>query len=467
MISTALHHTNLFLTKFIHKCFDLGFSDYAFSVFSHKTQPDIHLYNTIIKAFSQTDTPIEAVVLFNKIQQIGLRPDSYSFPFVLKGIVRLCRIELGVMIHAQAVRVGLDSDVHVVTALIQMYSSCGVVVDARKLFNRMFLRDVVLWNAMVAGYAKMNRPNEAIGLFRRMQVEDIEPDEVSMLAVLSACAHLGALDLGEWVHDYIEKCGMNKKVSLMNALIDMYAKSGKIDKAFEVFEMMDIRSVVTWTTMIAGLALHGLGREALEMFARMENSRVKPNAVTFLAILSACSHVGLVEMGRWYFSKMSSRYKTTPKIEHYGCMVDLLGRAGYLQEAQDLVRGMPFEPNGAIWGSLLAASRVHGDVELGECALKHLVELEPCSSGNYLTLSNMYAASGKWYEAGMVRKAMRDKCIKKMLGGSCIEVNNIVHEFISGDKSHPQFKSIYAVLNWVSIDVWFCSKRTSLAYEEG
>nr|DAD42017.1 TPA_asm: hypothetical protein HUJ06_000247 [Nelumbo nucifera] len=358
-----------------------------------------------------------------------------------------------------------------------MYSSCGQIHDARKLFDGMPFRDVVSWNAMVAGYAKVgdvdnarvlfermpernaiswtaviagysqvNRPNEAIEIFRRMQLEDVEPDVIAMLAVLSACSHLGALELGEWIHNYTDKRGLYKIIPLTNSLIDMYAKSGNIQKAIEVFENMKHRSVITWTTMIAGLALHGLGREALEMFSRMERARVKPNEVTFIAILSACSHIGLVDVGRWHFDCMSSRYRITPKIEHYGCMVDLLGRAGYLQEALELVRKMPFEANGAIWGSLLAASRIHGDVELGECALWHLIEVEPDNSGNYTLLSNIYAALGRWHEVGLVSKMMRYKAVKKMPGGSSIEVNNRVHEFVAGDKSHPQSEWIYKVL---------------------
>ncbi|KAF8395963.1 hypothetical protein HHK36_017574 [Tetracentron sinense] len=482
MVPRGLDQNNFLLSKFIGTCSLLGFANYGYLVFTNKTHPDVYLYNTMIKGLSQTHSAKEAILLFNTIQSSGFRPDTYSFPFVLKAVIHLSAIELGREIHGQTIRFGLDSDVHVVTGLIQMYSVLAGICDARRLFDGMPLRDVVSWNAMVAGYAKvgdvdnaralfermpernviswtaviagyaqMNRPNEAVTVFRRMQLEDVEPDEIAMLAALSACAHLGALELGEWIHNYIDKRGLNKIVPLTNALIDMYAKSGNIKKALEVFEKMKHRSVITWTTMIAGLALHGLGIEAMEMFYRMENARVKPNEVTFIAILSACSHVGLVDMGRRYFKCMSTQYQITQKIEHYGCMIDLLGRAGYLQEAQELVRGMPYEANGAVWGSLLAASRIHGDVELGECALRHLIEVEPHNSGNYTLLSNIYAAHGRWHEVGMVRKVMRDNRVKKMPGGSSIEVNNRVHEFIVGDKSHLQYERIYEVLyemNW-------------------
>ncbi|KAJ4960244.1 hypothetical protein NE237_020154 [Protea cynaroides] len=482
MVPRGLDQDNLLLSKFIDTCSVLGFIDYGYSVFSHKTQPDIYLYNTMIKALSKTDFSEEAILLYKRIQIMGFRPDTYSFPFVLKSVVHLSAFGVGKQIHCHAIRTGLNSDVHVATALIQMYSSCGVISDARSLFDGMDLRDVASWNAMVSGYAKVgdansarelfermpdrnviswtaviagyaqvNRPSEAIEIFRRMQLEDMEPDEIAMLAALSACAHLGALELGEWIHNYIDRLGLQRIVPLNNALIDMYAKSGDIRKALDVFENMKHRSVITWTTMIASLALHGLGREALQMFSRMEKARIKPNEVTFIAILSACSHVGLVDAGQWHFNNMRSHYQIMPKIEHYGCMVDLLGRGGYLEEARELVREMPFEANEAIWGSLLAASRIHGDLELGECALRHLIELEPHNSGNYTLLSNIYAALGRWNQVGMVRKEMRDKGVKKIPGGSSIEMNNRVHDFVAGDKSHPESGRIYEVLyqiNW-------------------
>lgn len=384
---------------------------------------------------------------------------------------------MGRQIHTQTVFSALDTDVNVVTSLIQMYSSCGCVSDARKLFDFVPYRDVALWNSMVAGYVKVaklnsarklfdempqrnvitwtaliagyaqnNRPDEAIALFRKMQLQEVEPDEIAMLAVLSACADLGALELGEWIHNYIEKHGLCRIVPLYNALIDMYSKSGNIRRALEIFENMKQKSVITWSTMIAALALHGRGGEAIDIFLRMEKARVRPNEITFIAILSACSHVGMVDMGRYYFDRMQSTYKIKPQIEHYGCMIDLLARAGHLQEAQKVLKDMPFEANAAIWGSLLAASNIHRDAELAEQALRHLAELEPENSGNYTLLSNTYAALGRWNESGMVRKVMRNAGVKKAPGGSFIEINNKVYEFLAGDKSDSQLHEIFHVL---------------------
>ncbi|GAB4841544.1 hypothetical protein Ancab_022258 [Ancistrocladus abbreviatus] len=495
MLSRALDQDNVLLSKFIASCSALGLFDYGYSVFKRKTQPDhVYLYNNMIKYLSlHHSSGSEAILLYNRIQLSGLRPDSYSFPFVLKAAVRLSAVYVGKQVHAQAIRVGFESDVHVGTALVQMYSSAGLVFDGRKVFDGMAVSDVALWNAMVAGYVSngdidrarkvfeampernviswttlacgyvnVNRPSEAIGIFRRMQLKGVEPDEIAMLAALSACADLGALELGEWIHNYIDKYGLCRTVSLNNCLIDMYVKSGNIVKAFEIFEDMEHRSIVTWTTMIAGFAFHGLGREALEIFFRMERDRVKPNEITFIAILSACSHVGLVELGWLYFNNMSVVYGMKPKIEHYGCMVDLLGRAGHLNEAEDLVMRMPFDANAAIWGSLLAAARVHGDAELAVRALCHLSQMEPGHSGNYALLSNTYAALGRWTEAGMVRKLMRDSGVKKMQGGSSVEVNNTIHDFAAADISHPEATKVKELL----IQIIWQSKLTGFEQME-
>ncbi|XP_022729947.1 pentatricopeptide repeat-containing protein At5g56310 isoform X2 [Durio zibethinus] len=455
MVRRALDHNKFILSQFIKTCFSLGFSDYAYFVFAFSAQTRSHIYvfNTMIKA-----------------------------------VVDLQALHLGTQIHCQTICAGLDSNIHVISALIQMYSSCACILGARKLFdhaclNLVSMDDFAIWNAMIAGYAKvgdpdtawgllermpqtqtnavlicwtaviagyaqMDHPNEAIAVFRRMQLENVKPDEIAMLAVLSACAHFGAIQVkfGECIHGYIHKRGFYQMVPLQNALIEMYAKSGNICKALQVFENMNHKTVITWTTIVSALAFHGLGTQALHMFSRMETAEVKPNDITFIAILSACTHVGLVDLGRYYFNTMQSKYGVQPKIQHYGCLIDLFGRAGYLEEALELVSQMPFKPNAAIWGSLLAASNIHADAELGEFALLHLIKLEPWNSGNYALLSNIYASAGRWDKSVMTRKMMRDKGVRKMPGWSFIQVSDRAHQFIAGDTSHPQFDSIHGIL---------------------
>ena len=331
--------------------------------------------------------------------------------------------------------------------MIAGYVKSGDLVRARELFDVMPERNVVSWTTVIGAYAQMKQPEEAVEVFRRMQVEEgIEPDGVALLSVLSACADLGAVDLGEWAHKFVVRRGLFQNIPLMNAIIDMYMKCGCIEKAVEVFEGMEEKSVVTWTTLIAGFALHGLGLQAVEIFRRMETENVAPNDVTFLVVLSACSHVGLTDLGRWYFNVMVSQYGMKPRVEHYGCMVDILGRAGCLMEAQDLVQEMPFEANAAIWGALLAAARTHGDTGLGEQALLHLINLEPHNSGNYILLSNIYAEQERWDDVSKLRKAMKERGLKNVPGASSIEIDGMVHEFTSRDGSHPCLHKICEIL---------------------
>lgn len=357
--------------------------------------------------------------------------------------------------------------------MIAEYVKAGDLAHAQELFDAMPMRNVVSWTTLIGAYAQMKRPQEAVEVFRRMQLEDgIEPDAVALLSVLAACGDLGAVNLGKWVHRFVVRRGLCQKIPLMNSIIDMYLKCGCIEKAVEVFEGMDEKSIVTWTSLIAGFALHGLGMKAVEMFRRMERENVVPSDVTFLAILSACSHVGLTDLGLWYFNTMVSQYRIKPRIEHYGCMVDLLGRAGCLKEAQDLVQDMPFKANAAIWGALLAAARTHGDAGLGEQALLHLIELEPHNSGNYILLSNIFAEQGRWDDVTKLRKTVKERGLRNVPGASSIEVDGMVHEFTSGDGSHPSLQKICEVLceintNMKSIGFVSVVPEVLCAIEEG
>ncbi|XP_074291292.1 pentatricopeptide repeat-containing protein At5g56310-like [Silene latifolia] len=485
LIITGFFNDNFILSKFIETCSRIGFSHYGHVVFRHKYKPTIYLYNTIIKSLSlQQSCAKESILLFNAIRVAGLLPDSYSFPFVLRAVNRVLDGNVGRQVHGQVITSGFQENVHVAIALVQVYSSCGYLQDARQVFDEMSRfsyvalsnamiagyagvgdmdsarqifqsmteKNVISWTSLIAGYVHVKRPEEAIAIFHMIKgEEDVELDEVALLATLSACADLGALELGQWIHGFIHQRNMRMTVPLCNALVDMYVKSGNIQKALQVFESMPCKTVVSWTTMIVGLAFHGLGREALEIFSRMERAGTRPNDISFIGILSACSHVGLVELGRTYFNSMSSKYGITPKIQHYGCMIDLLGRGGFLQEAEDLVSRMPFNANAAIWGSLLACARTQGDSSLAAKALQHLSILEPHNSGNYTLVSNTYAANGEWSEARLVRKRMRSLDVKKLPGGSSIELNGCIHKFVSGSvPNNAEAKEIHEILREIN-----------------
>lgn len=283
-------------------------------------------------------------------------------------------------------------------------------------------------------------------MFRMMQNMGLKPDSVTVVGVLNSCANLGMLELGKWMHSYINKSYIKADGYVGNALVDMYAKCGSIDQALEVFQAMKRRDVYSYTAMIVGLAMHGEARRALDIFSQMLKMGIKPDLVTFVGVLSACSHAGLVEEGRRHFEDMSRLYDLEPKTEHYGCMVDLLGRAGLISEAQGFINKMPILPDAFIWGSLLAACKIHAKVELGESAMEKLVEMEPSRDGAYILMSNIYSSANRWRDALKWRKEMKKRNIKKTPGCSSIEIDGMVHEFRKGEKSHPRSKELYKLL---------------------
>lgn len=308
-------------------------------------------------------------------------------------------------------------------------------------------REIVTWNAMITGYFQNGFSEEALSMFRAMQVLGFVPNDVTMVTVLSACAHAGALELGKWVHAYIERNGLAGEISVKTALVNMYSKSGCVKRALEVFEEIPDRNLVCWTAMINGLAVNGCGREAVEYFNRMVRSNVRPDAISLISLLSACSHGGLLEEGRQFFANLRRLYGVTPQMEHYGCMVDLLGRSGHLDEAYELITNMPFAPNVVMWRTLLGACKVHKNVELGELVLKKIIELEPRHHGDYVLVSNIYAAVGRWEDVANIRRTMKKKGIIKVPGCSMIEIDGRIHSFVVQDKSHRHSEDIHRMLN--------------------
>lgn len=333
------------------------------------------------------------------------------------------------------------------STMISGYAKVGNLEEARRLFDSMPERNVVSWNAMIAGYAQNEKYSDAVELFRQMQqVGRLAPNDVTLVSVLSACAHLGALDLGKWIDWFIRRKGMELGLFLGNALADMYAKCGCITEARRVFDKMQERDVISWSIIITGLAMNGHADEAFECFDRMIKQGEKPNDITFMGLLTACTHVGLVEKGLEYFDMMDQTYGIVPKIEHYGCVVDLLSRAGRLDEAEKLINLMPVKPNVIVWGALLGGCRIYKDVERGEQVVHRILELESDHSGSYVYLANIYASMGRLDDAAKCRLRMRDNGVMKMPGCSWLEVDNVVYEFFMGELSHPQSDKIYSMI---------------------
>ncbi|KAK2980165.1 hypothetical protein RJ640_029712 [Escallonia rubra] len=525
------HETSLELSKLTSFCAvsPNGSLPYAKTIFNYQENPSIPLYNALIRGFCCSKHPLEAVALHKKMLQKGLKPNSMTYPFVIKACNELSRTQDGMLVLTYVVKIGLESYHYILSSLIHLYANgkdlfsarrlyaaclardigsgnslidgyvkygnmklarevfdgmvyrdviswntmingygiigdvdkakrlfdgmpdrnivswnsmlacyakCGNGNDAIKMFHEMPRKDVVSWNAMLACHAQCGKSNEALALFEEVKEAHVRPTETTMVSLLSACSHLGALDQGLLLHSHI--CDHNIEINsiLGTALMDMYAKCGSISRAAEVFRSRDRKDILAWNTIITGMAMHGHAKEAEYLFKQMQEEGVVPNDITLVAMLSAFRHAGMIEEGRRLLICMGSSYGIDPKVEHYGCVIDLLSRAGRLEEAFDLMGNMPMEPNACAWGALLGGCMIHGDAEAGGRVGKRLLDLQPQHSGRYILLSNIYAAARRWDDARKVRNLMTAKGVAKVPGASVIE-------YVADDWSHPEAKHIY------------------------
>jgi pentatricopeptide repeat protein len=409
-------------------------------------ESDVVLGNALIDMYAKCGRMEDACQVFGKMS----RCDVVSFTGMIAGYAKHGSIE-----NAREVFDRISQrDVFSWTAMVSGYAKCGSIEEARQMFDRMPHKNVVSWNAMIAayaqhghGYAHHRYGEEALSLFCQMLRHGMKPDQLTFASILSSCAGLAALEQGKQVHSHIIKIEFESYVILETALVDMYAKSGRIETARQVFDEMSQKDVVSWNVMIAGYGKHGKAQDGLELFEQMQEAGVTPTSITFVSVLSACSHAGLVDEGWHYFNCMSQYHAIKPIAEHYACMVDLLGRAGQLEEAALFIETMPVEPGADVLGALLAACRVHGNIELGEKVAERIFEQNPNNSGTYVVLSNIYAAAGRWDDAAKIRKLMTDRGVIKEPGCSWIEFKKKVHVFFVGDRSHPQTEEIYAALH--------------------
>nr|XP_043612787.1 pentatricopeptide repeat-containing protein At3g29230 isoform X2 [Erigeron canadensis] len=331
--------------------------------------------------------------------------------------------------------------------LLNGYANNKDMEGCEKLFKEMSVRNFFSWNALINGYAHNNRFIEVIGTFKMMLNDpDVQPNDATFASVLSACSKLGMLELGKWVHAYAVNIGYKQNTYVQNGLIDMYAKCGAITKAMDVFTEMNEKDLISWNTIINALAMHGNGSDALRLFHEMKSAKQKPDAITFIGVICACSHMGLVKDGLKYFNSMVDGYLITPKIEHYGCIVDLLSRAGLVEEAVEFVEKMPMKPDNVIWTNLLGASRIYKKVKIAELCLQRLIELEPENPSNYVMLSNIYGDAKRPDDFARSKVAMRNTGAKKLPGCSSIEVDDAVVEFYAFDERHSKTEAIYSAL---------------------
>lgn len=480
----ALGHgqTQLYAFKLVRfSALALADLTYARLIFDSLASPNVFLYTAMLTAYASRPDSHAALRLFALMlrrARPGPGPNEFIYPCVLKACSDRADLRLVKSVHSRVAKTGFDGYGVVQTSLLDAYSRFSDMAAARALFDGMPQRNVVSWTALLSGYTRVGQIGKAIALFGemperdvpswnavisgctqnglfseavsffcRMVLEGARPNQTTVSCVLSACGHLGMLRLGRSVHGYVYKNHMEHSPFVANGLIDMYGKCGGVKKASWIFSALTDKTLMSWNSMINCLALQGHSGLAITTFKKMELTGPEPDEVTFVGLLNACTHGGLVDEGLSYFRSMFQDYKIDPEIEHYGCIIDLLSRAGRFDEAMDIVRDMRIEPDEVVWGSLLNGCRIHGIRELAELSAKKLLEIEPNSADYGVMLANLYSECGKWEDVGKVRKMLKEFGGKKLPGCSWIEVEKKVHQFYSGDTVHPEAEQIYELLD--------------------
>ncbi|PRQ49917.1 putative tetratricopeptide-like helical domain, DYW domain-containing protein [Rosa chinensis] len=546
ILRTYLHFNIFFCTNLIAHYASLGSTSHAYTLFSAFSSSDVFLWNVIIKGFVDNGLYNRAIALYSQMWELGVHPDHFTFPFVLKACGYVCDHKVGVKVHGDVIQCGYAADLFVGNSLIalygklgqieaarkvfdkipdrtvvswssmigayaqngyfeeglflfvmmlndrlrpnraailnvmacvlrskeadevcavlidnglqfdrsvqnaamQMYARCGRIDVARGFFNGIIDKDLVSWASMIEAYAQVNLPLEALELFKSMMVQRIRPDLVALLSVIRTCSNLASYKKARWIHGVVIRSFFGHHVTLETSLVDLYVKCGSLVYARKVFDKMQERNIISWSTMISGYGMHGHGREAVNLFHQMK-APTKPDHVAFLSVLSACSHGGLIAEGWDCFNSMGRDFHIIPRPEHYACMVDLLGRSGRLNEAFEFIERMPVRPDAGVWGALLGACRIHSNIELAKTAAKNLFELDAENPGRYVLMSNIYASSGKQKDADKIRDLMKQRGVRKVAGHTSIEIRNKVYTFVAGDKSHAQSDLIYSELEKV------------------
>ncbi|CAH9110059.1 unnamed protein product [Cuscuta epithymum] len=404
-------------------------------------------YNALISGYITNSNFRKGCLLFREMRSNGVVFSAVTMLGLVSGCTAPMLLGVGMSFHSLNMKCGLETDLAIVNCLLTMYLRCGSIELARDLFDHTPRKGLITWNAMITGYAQHGLAELVLDLYCKMDLSGIRPDPVTLVAVLSSCANLGAKKIGFEVEKRIKSHGsMMFNIFLRNALINMYSRCGDLGRARAIFEDMPEKNIVTWTAMIGGYGVHGLGETAKELFDEMVKSGIRPDRTAFVSILSACSHAGLTKQGLKYLSMMETDFGLKPGAEHYSCIVDLLGRAGRVQEAYKLIGDMRVKPDGAVWGALLGACKIHKNRELAEVAFNGVIETEPMNIGYYVLLSNIYTEAKDWEGVRRVRVMMRERGLRKDAGYSYVEMEGRIHVFVAGDTSHPRLKEIHNVL---------------------
>ncbi|KAJ7558666.1 hypothetical protein O6H91_04G050500 [Diphasiastrum complanatum] len=432
------------LVDMYSKC---GSLEDACKVFSLMPNRDVVSWNAMVAGHVRCSQGEKALELYRQMQRECVVPNSVTYLSVLNSCALLKSLKDGRLVHAQAIANGYESDLFVSNCLIDFYVKCGNIEDACRVFHNMQVHDSICWNTLIMGFVKCGQGEKAIELYQRMLQQGVQLDLVGFVGVLNACASVAALEEGKRVHAQVIQCGFGHEIFIGNALIDMYTKSGGLDEASKVFNNMPSRDLISWNAMIGGYAMHGLAMQALRLFEQMGKQSVEMDCVTFLCLLSACSHAGLVDEGHYLYEFMNPVYEVSPNVSHCSCLVDLLGRAGCLGDAEDMINRLPCQPSVSMWMTLLGACRIHGNAKMGERIAKQALKLDPVSASSYVLLSNIYASSGEWDSRANVQQLREERHVHKQQGRTWIELNNQVHTFVANDRMHPQILDIRAKLD--------------------
>ncbi|CAN1252272.1 Pentatricopeptide repeat-containing protein At2g27610 [Linum perenne] len=429
-----------------------GMIDNARAVFDRIIDRTPVSWNSMVAGYVTNGLYSEAVEMFQLMRLAGVKPTNLTYAALIKLCTLVKDLAFVQELHCLVVKSGFELDQNVRISLMVGYSKLGEIEEASKVFERISKKDIVAWSAMVAGYAQGGDTEGAVKTFVEMAKHGVEPNEYTFSSVVNACtAAMAPVQQGMQIHAWSIKSRRNDALCVCSALVTMYAKTGDIESANEVFRRQRERDLVSWNSMISGYAQHGDVEKALEVFKEMQILGMEMDGVTFISVISACTHGGLIDEGRRYFDEMVKEHRIEPTMEHYSCLVDLYGRAGQLEKAMEVINSMPFPPSATVWRTILGASRVHRNLELGELAAEKLIELQPGDSAAYVLLANMHAVAGNWKERTRVRKLMDVRNVKKEAGYSWIEVKNKTYSFLAADSSHPMSNQIYAKLKELGV----------------
>ncbi|GLT92414.1 hypothetical protein SLE2022_102530 [Rubroshorea leprosula] len=448
-----------------------GFLDSARTVFYQIERPDLASWNAIIAGLANGGHATEAISYFSKLRHMRIIPDDVTVRSLLCAFTSSLSLSQGMQVHSYIVQLGFESWTTVCNALLTMYAKCSNLHNALTVFEEMGDNvNSVSWNAILTACMQQNQAAETLRLLKLMFVSHSTIDQITMTTVLGACAEVASLEMGNQMHCFTIKSGLLLDVPVMNALIDMYAKCGSLVMSRKLFDSMETPDVVSWSSLIVGYAQFGYDEEALKLFRTMRSSGVNPNQVTFLGVLTACSHVGRVEEGWHFYRTMETEYGIVPTQEHCSSVVDMLARAGRLNEALDFINQMKFYPDIVVWKTLLAACKTHGNVDIGKQAAENILKMDPSNSAAHILLCNIYASSENWGDVANLRSLMRQKGVRKTPGQSWIEVKSNVHVFLAEDVLHPERDKIYRILEelWLQmLDDGYVPSRNRLCGEPG